>query len=98
MKIFYKNSFIFFILALLASCHETTSPDVCDPQSGRFISGFHYVSGKFFDENGNWNYREWAKYYDSKNRYLPDNSCIPVQREMTLEEKIEDEEDKLYAR
>lgn len=98
MKNLYKFLLIVLVIFFMAGCHETTSPDVCDPQSGRFIKGFHYVSGDFFDENGNWDYRQWAKYYQKKRGNIPDYSCIPVERTLTLQEKIEEEEEMLYAK
>ncbi len=82
----------------MIQCHETTNVDECDQRSGRVIGGFHYVSGDFIAEDGNWDYSKWGEYLRDKSSYQPDYGCIPVKKQKSLEEVIEDTERKLYAR
>jgi len=84
-----------YILALPLSaiifCGENTPSYVCDPESGKFIKGSHFVSSRFLTEDNTWNYKELTNYATNKAQFLPEESCLPIKSGTTLEHTIKEE-------
>lgn len=78
---------------LLLSCGETTEPDPCDPESGIYIRGKHYVNSEFIDKEKNWDYKAYAKYLTRELSYFPHHACIPIEDTKTLREKLRETEE-----
>ncbi|MDH4199453.1 MAG: hypothetical protein OEV66_03645 [Spirochaetia bacterium] len=83
-----KTFFAAIIVFTLISCKGNTPVQECNPQSGRFINGHHYISGSMLTEDHTWNYLALQKYHDLKESLYPDTSCIPIEPDPTFEETL----------
>lgn len=69
-------------------CGKNSNADICDPESGKFVHGTHYISSRFLNEDKTWNYTAWQTYNDRKSSFNPESSCIPLEYTESLTEKI----------
>ena len=84
-----KQSIIkLFLVSLLFSCHENTELKECEPEAGRFIKGQHFVPGNLMNENKRMDYIKWYHQLKNRGKFYP--NCIPIEREKTLEEILEE--------
>ncbi|MDH5716525.1 MAG: hypothetical protein OEZ22_02680 [Spirochaetia bacterium] len=93
-----KKKIIKYILYLVltiivSSCKKSTQVPVCEPESGLFIDGKHYISSEFLTENYTWDYKQLEKYYRNKSGSIPSYNCIPIKRDKSLAEILTEKEE-----
>lgn len=84
---------VFFLLFIFAisNCGRSTKAGSCDPLSQKMIKGTQYISNEVLNEEGNWDYEQWTKYYLKTKRHMPVYECIPIEDALSLEEKIQEQ-------
>lgn len=82
---------LFLFAFVLGACKPTTKAGACDPLSQKKIRGTQYISNEILNEEGNWDYAQWTKHYLQLQRHAPVTKCIPIENALTLEERIQEQ-------
>ncbi|MDH5719372.1 MAG: hypothetical protein OEZ13_02005 [Spirochaetia bacterium] len=99
---FLKKLLIFLSLFFLQNCTKidvyeyilgkNTEIRLCEPQTGLFIDGSHFISSEFLNENNSWNYQNLEKFHREKVNSIPHFECIPIKSPKNLHEKLLEKE------